>query len=57
MTKMAREAGKLWGWVVVVSIFEMDQNREQLIFQKNFPIFLLSGNSNTSVLKVCSVLC
>ena len=26
LTEMAREAGKLQGWGVVVSVFEMDQN-------------------------------
>ena len=63
LTEIAWEAGKLWGWGIILPIFEMDQNSIWLdpekkvhILENNFPIFLLSGNSNESVFKVCNVL-
>ena len=63
LTEIAWEAWKLWGWGIILPIFEMDQNwiwldpgKKVHILENNFSIFLLSGNSNESVYKVCNVL-
>ena len=59
LTEKVKEAVKLQMWRIVVSIFEIDQNRNKLGSRKAVHILkkiLLSGISKTSIFKVRGVL-
>ena len=59
LTKKVKEAMKLQMWRIVVSILEIDQNRNKLGSRKAVHILkkkLLSGISKTSIFKVHEVL-